>query len=104
MRLITCGVLAVIFYFLLAFNEVYGQSLPAQYQPTLLVCSKTLQPNECDVNSARLVYNGEPANSLMSCVMNTTAPFAGSSLANIGNDEYIKVICRNINNKTENVG
>ncbi|GAB4364776.1 MAG: hypothetical protein Kow00114_21660 [Kiloniellaceae bacterium] len=63
------------------------------FKVLILVCSVSLAPQDCQIDSAAAVINGPDAASERLCGLNGQAYLAGTSLATHRADEYVKVKC-----------
>lgn len=63
------------------------------FKVLILVCSVSLAPQDCQVDSAAAVINGPDAANELLCGLNGQAYLAGTSLASHRKDEYVKIRC-----------
>ena len=69
----------------------------------LLVCAAALARPECQERTARLVVQGPDASSQMACAVRSQAYFAETALE-IGEQEYLKILCIRTGIGRDNVG
>ena len=69
----------------------------------LLVCAATLARPECQERTARLVVQGPDAANQWACAVRSQAYFAETALE-IGEEEYLKILCTHTAIGRDNVG
>lgn len=63
------------------------------FKVLILVCSTTLSPADCKVDTAAAVINGPEAPNELMCGLNGQAYVAETAIAEKHEDEYVKVTC-----------
>lgn len=67
------------------------------FKVLILVCSTSLSPAECKVDTAAAVINGPDAPNELMCGLNGQAYVAETAIAQQHEDEYVKVTCSRTN-------
>ncbi len=66
-------------------------------QTVILVCALSLGRPDCQPDTARIVLQGPPAKNEMVCMFTGQTTLAGTAIE-VGEGEYIKVLCRRSKN------
>ena len=75
------------------------------FKVIILICATSVQPNDCQPQTALTVLHGPDANNEIACGMQSQAYLANSAIGrDLSKDEYIKIMCVRTDIGKNNVG
>ncbi|MEM7225504.1 MAG: hypothetical protein AAF495_21180 [Pseudomonadota bacterium] len=66
-------------------------------QTVILICALSVGRPDCQPDTARVVLQGPPAENEIVCMFTGQTTLAGSAIE-VGEEEYVKVLCRRSKN------